>query len=189
MLSSDMTNYLVHAIEKMVEEKNTRDLGKLFAEPNEYIQRDWINKNTTLAVKKRDDSELDHDGTGYDLITCDGVMRIQSKLRATSLHLEQTRRNSQKNMNESSKTGHVKYKITETDIFLISRPLGYLANESYDNYLDSNTWKYIAIPTSAVEDPATPGYCYSNIPSKIWKKYIGNAEQTLIDVYNRLKYK
>lgn len=187
MLSNDMNMYLIHAIEKMVEEKNTRDLGKLFAEPNEYIQRDWINKNTTLTVKKRDDSKSDHDGAGYDLITIDGVMRIQSKLRATSLHLEQTRRNSQKNKNESSKTGHVKYKITETDVFLISRPLGYLANESYTNYLDYTTWKYIAIPASAVEDPSTPGYCYSNIPSKIWKKYIDNAEKTLNDVYYRLK--
>lgn len=157
--------------------KNTelRDLGKLFADPNEHIQRDWINKNTKLNVVKRDDFNSDANASGYDLITTDNILKIQSKLRATDIHLEQTRRKSIKNKN-SSDTGHVRYSVGEADVYVFSRP-------DIDDYLNINKWEYIAIPESAIIDSKNPKYLRPRVPKSIWKKYIGNAIDILEKEY------
>ena len=125
-----------------------RDLGKLFADPNEYIQRDYINKNTSLKVIKRKDGDLN--ATGFDLITTDSILKIQSKLRAGAIHLEQTRRKSKKNTN-SSNTGHVRYSVGEADVYIFSRP-------DCSDYLNLKKWQYIAIPETALIDPKNPKY-------------------------------
>ena len=88
--------YLRESQKSLSKDMNLRDLGKLFADANEHIQRDWINENTTLNVIVRDDHNTDANASGHDLETTDGIFRIQSKLRADSLHLEQTRRKSKK---------------------------------------------------------------------------------------------
>jgi len=36
--------YLALSKEKMIQENSRIDLGKLFANPNEFIQADWINE-------------------------------------------------------------------------------------------------------------------------------------------------
>ena len=100
--------YLRESQESLSKDINLRDLGKLFADANEHIQKDWINENTKLDVEVRDDFDDDANASGYDLHTIDGVLKIQSKLRAKILNLEQTRRKSKKNEN-SSDTGHVRY--------------------------------------------------------------------------------
>jgi hypothetical protein len=157
--------------------KNTelRDLGKLFADPNEHIQRDWINQNTKLNVVKRDDFNSDANASGYDLITTDNILKIQSKLRATDIHLEQTRRKSIKNKN-SSDTGHVRYSVGEADVYVFSRP-------DINDYLNIDKWEYIAIPESAIIDPKNPKYLRPRVPKSIWKKYIGNTKDILEKEY------
>lgn len=157
--------------------KNTelRDLGKLFADPNEHIQKDWINENTKLNVVKRDDFNSDANASGYDLITTDNILKIQSKLRATDIHLEQTRRKSAKNKN-SSDTGHVRYSVGEADIYVFSRP-------DVNDYLNINKWEYIAIPESALIDPKNPKYLRPRVPKSIWKNYVGNTKETLEKEY------
>ena len=59
---SKIVYYLVIAFLKLLESKKLRDLGKLLAESNEYIQEDWINENTNLKVKKRQDNDLNASG-------------------------------------------------------------------------------------------------------------------------------
>lgn len=163
--------------------KNTelRDLGKLFADPNEHIQRDWINENTKLNVVKRDDFNSDANASGYDLITTDNILKIQSKLRATDIHLEQTRRKSVKNKN-SSDTGHVRYSVGEADIYVFSRP-------NINDYLNINKWEYIAIPESALIDPKNPKYLRPRVPKSIWKEYVGNSKEILEKEYLNKKEK
>lgn len=158
--------------------KNTelRDLGKLFADPNEYIQCDWINENTILNVVKRDDFNSDSNASGYDLITVDEVrLKIQSKLRAKSIHLEQTRRKSQKN-EFSSDTGHVRYSAGEADVYVFSKP-------DVNDYLNISKWEYIAIPESALIDPDNPQYLIPRVPKKIWKNYVGKVKEILENEY------
>lgn len=152
-----------------------RDLGKLMAEPNEYIQRDWINENTSLRVVKRDEVDVDSNASGYDLITTDMKLRIQSKLRASTLHLEQTRRKSKKNQ-KNSNTGHVRYAAGEADVYMFSRP-------DTTDYINVSKWQYIAIPESALIDPKNPTYLIPIIPSKIWKQYVGKAKEVLETLY------
>ena len=93
--------YLALSKEKMIQENSRIDLGKLFANPNEFIQADWINETTNLNVKRRDADDGSNNGDGYDLITTDHVFTIQSKLRVKQMHLECTRR-----LNEGGKNDH-----------------------------------------------------------------------------------
>ena len=156
-----------------------RDLGKLFADPNEHIQTDWINENTNLNVKKRNDFTIDANAGGYDIITNDGKLKIQSKLRAGSIHLEQTRRKSQKNINSSS-TGHVRYSVGEADVYMFSRP-------DIADYLNISKWQYIAIPERDLIDPQNPQYLLPRVGKSIWKKYVDNAVKVLETEYNLKK--
>lgn len=168
--------YFDIGLQGLLRDKNYRDLGKLFAEANEYFQQDWINENCDFQVEKRNDFDDDADASGYDLISADSKMKIQSKLRATSIHLEQTRRKSGKNTIAENNTGHVRYKVSELDVVLVSRP-------NLDEYDNMDKWELIALPTKDIEDPKTPGYCYANVPKRIWSKYIGHTKEVLEEVY------
>ena len=165
--------YLVMSIRALMKEKNWRDLGKAFATANEHFQKDWINENTSFMVKVRDDFDNDKDAGGYDLVSLDDKkMKIQSKIRINTIHLEQTRRKSKKHEGGASVTGHVAYMVDEMDVFLISRPCK-------DDYSDMEKWELIALPAKALENPKNPGFIYNNVPKKIWTKYVGKTKEIL----------
>tara|TARA_Y100001963_G_C6781031_1_gene449873 strand:- start:2641 stop:3216 length:576 start_codon:yes stop_codon:yes gene_type:complete len=171
--------YLRESQKSLSNDVNLRDLGKLFADPNEHIQKDWVNENTKLNVEVRDDFEDDANAAGYDLYTTDGVLTIQSKLRARGLHLEQTRRKSKKNENSSS-TGHVRYSVGEADVYLFSRP-------DVEDYLNIGKWNYIAIPERFLVDKENPKYLVPRVNKSIWKNFIGRATEILEEEYDRKK--
>jgi hypothetical protein len=171
--------YLSLAMNELSSNLELRDLGKLFANPNEYIQSDWINENTTLNVVKRNDFKSDSNASGYDLITVDSKLKIQSKLRADKLHIEQTRRKSKKN-NLSSDTGHVRYSVGEADVYVFSRP-------QIDDYLNIKKWNYIVIPEWELIDSENTGYLIPRVPKKIWGRYVGKSVETLENEYLRKK--
>lgn len=187
MISKDLLNtlkqespfayYLIVSTQNLLKKCNVRDLGKVMAEGNEIYQIDWINENTTLKVKKRDDELLEPNGGGHDIVSLDEILRIQGKLRATQIHLEQTRRKSGVNI-ENSENGHVRYKVSECDVFLFTRP----DLQEYDNI---DKWDLIAIPSKVIEDPKKPGYILGQVPKKIWKKYVGNAKEVLESEYEK----
>jgi hypothetical protein len=186
--------YLPLALENLKREGNTRDVGKLLALPNEYFQQDTINKmKIGIKVFHRDDMsdeanfEQDPNESGYDLITESGV-RIQSKFRATSLHLETTRRNSKKNAGAASSSGHVAYSMGETDVFLLTVPSGGKPSKKGRSYEDIISFlenpegaELIAIPESALEDPKSPGFIRPRVPMSIFNKYKGKLKEVLID--------
>ena len=115
--------------------------------------------------------------TKVDVI--DGKLKIQSKLRATSIHLEQTRRTSGKNTVKSS-TGHVRYSVGEADVYMFSRP-------DVEDYINISKWEYIAIPEKELIDPSNPQYLLPRVNKSIWKKYIGKANEVLESAYNSKK--
>ena len=166
--------YLALSSTNLVKNGNVRDLGKLYAEANEYIQLDWINENTNLRVIKRD--EFDNSGTadGWDLITSDGVMKIQSKLRFGGFHIEQTRRNTTNNsLNNRANSGYIRYAVGEADVYLFSKP------KSLEKYTDIKSWDIIAIPEEDLIDLNYPGFLYRSVPKKIWTKWIGRTKDVL----------
>lgn len=159
------------AYENMVQEEDTRELGKLLAAANEYMQRDWINQNTSLKVlRQTTGNDNDKNGSGYDLISSNGL-RIQSKFRSKAMHLETTRRKSQKNAGSASTSGHVAYSIDEADVYVFTRPDG-----DYNNPSNANI---IAIPASALEDPKNRGFLIRSVPKKIWVSFVGKAKGVL----------
>lgn len=168
--------YFEIGLKGLLRDKNYRDLGKLFAEANEYFQQDWINQYCNFEVEKRNDFDNNADASGYDLISINGKLKIQAKLRAKTIHLEQTRRKSGKNTIAENNTGHVRYKVDELDVVLVSRP-------NLDEYDNMDKWELIALPTKDIEDPKTPGYCYANVPKSIWSKYIGRSKEILEEAY------
>jgi hypothetical protein len=177
--------YLCKSLDSLIKRESVGPLGKILAEANEFIQADWINKNTKIKVVKReelDDSKLNFDknASGFDLITTDGKMKIQSKLRFSVLHLEQTRRVSDKNKN-SSGSGHVQYSVGESDVYLFSRPA------CVKDYDEPDKWAYFAIPETALIDPNNSNYLRRTVPKKIWKQYLDKAPEILESVYNNLR--
>jgi len=172
--------YLALSIKALQKEKNWQDLGKCHATANEHFQEDWINENCSFDVRVRDDFNADKDAGGFDIVSIDDKkMRIQAKIRATNIYLEQTRRHSKKNKGAASKNGHVVYRVGEMDVFLISRPF-------LEEYSNMNKWELIALPAKALENPKNPGFIYNNVPKKIWKEYVGKTKEVLEEVYESI---
>ena len=182
--------YLKLAMEKMVQEISVGDLGKIFAAANEFIQIDWINKNTTLNVKKREVDDGSNNGDGYDLITTDGILTIQSKVRSrSSIYLTQTRRMNKggKNDHAANNTGQARYKVDEADVFIFSKPLGFDGKREISKYGNIQEWDYIAIPSKILEDPKTPGYLVTNILKSMCTQYEGRLKEILESEYQKKK--
>jgi len=184
------------AMNRLIKEKNLRDLGKMFGDANEGVQCEWIENHCSFTSVPRTDFNDDPDASGFDLISPDGVkMKTQSKIRATDIHLATTRRKSKKNLGDVSIDGHVSYSSGEFDVLLISRPLGNKAtrNDSYpctarpiEEYPNVETWEMIAIPEVELHDHKRPGYLFNNVPKGIWGQYVGRASEVLEEVYESI---
>ncbi len=185
--------YIENAMARLIKEGNLRDLGKMWGDANEDVQSDWIAKNTSFTALPRSDFDDDPDASGFDLMTADiAKMKVQSKVRVSGIHLEQTRRKSAKNDGDASSTGHVSYSLGEFDVLLVSRPLGNKATKQdkyedtsrpIEEYANVEKWDMIAIPSTELEDPKRPGYLYNNVPKKVWGPYVGRAAEVLEEVY------
>lgn len=170
--------YIKLASDNFLKKGNIRELGKIFSEANEYIQKDWIHSNTSLKVVRNDDYTLNNVGFNYDLITSDGLMKIQCKLRFSGLHLEQTRRPTKNNLlNNRAASGYVRYAVGEADIYLFSRP------KSVQTYTDIKSWDIVAIPENELIDTKIPGYLLRSASEKSFKKYLGKTRETLEEAY------
>ena len=185
-MSLDINDYIKIAFESLLKEGVKRDLGKFLSEPNEHIQRDWINKSQDrFSVLRRQDffeSMDDINGGGFDLITTDKVLTMQAKFRGgKQMNLEQTRRASEKNIGAGLINGHVRYSLGESDVYIITNP-----NNCYDKI---DNWTFIAIPEIYLEDPKHKGYLYGTVPKKIIDKFSGKTIDTLFKCYDDKKIK
>ncbi len=163
--------FITEAFKNMIEENDTRELGKFLAIANEYMQRDWINSSTSLDVSRETGgNDGNKNGSGYDLISRNGL-RIQSKFRSSAFHLECTRRISKKNLGKGSSSGHVAYSSGEADVYVFTRPNG--------NYEDAAASELVAIPGVALEDPKNPGFLRRSVPKSIINEYAGKTVETL----------
>lgn len=164
----------------MIEESDTRELGKIRAIANEFVVLDYINDHTNLTVKRRADVKYgdgypiedgDKNESGYDLVSKSGL-RIQVKYRSKDLHFENTRRHSKKNKGSASKTGHTAYSVGEFDVVVFTRPTG-PADEI------SVSTNFLAIPACALEDKLNPGFCRPRVNKPVWTPYSGKCAETL----------
>lgn len=157
--------------EELIDEGDTREIGKFLAFPTErIIAPQWLRDVCGIeTVKSPDDSDGQQEK--YDRLSSKGL-RIQVKYRGGNiLHMEQTRRTSGKNASAGAKNGQVRYAINSFDVALIIIPNG---------YEDISNWQYLAIPSSELEDKNMPGYCVARVYAKIRRKYTGRAKEILI---------
>tara|TARA_B100001123_G_C15000707_1_gene903446 strand:+ start:255 stop:821 length:567 start_codon:yes stop_codon:yes gene_type:complete len=175
-------NALLAAHRELIENKNSREVGKIRQQANEHLQQEWINKNTNLNVLRRtdlpEDSEFlsDHNESGWDMVCKKSGLRIQSKYRGgQTIHMEQTRRVSKKNKGSASSSGHVVYTNDEFDVLVVTRPAQYR--------MECGKEDFIVMPVSAVEDPKNPGFLYKNVPKSVWSIW---QNRDPVEVLNQL---
>jgi hypothetical protein len=171
--SKKWDEYIALAWDDMARECIKREIGKMLAIPNEFFQKDWINENTELKVLRREEMEDDGDKnqSGYDLLSRNSL-RIQAKFRSSTIHLENTRRHSKKNQGAASQSGHVAYRVEETDVYCFSRP-------EEGCYINTDDTEILAIPARDLEDPKNPGFIRRSVPKSIVNKYKGRAIEIL----------
>jgi hypothetical protein len=174
MLNESWEPYVLAALRKVQEEENTREFGKLVQYGNEELQKDWINYNTALNLVPRKDN--DHNESSYDLVT-ENFLRIQSKIRSGELHLENTRRHSNKNAGAASKTGHTAYSVGEADVYIFTMPKDKKDKKSFMQ--STNGVEILAIPEHALIDPNNPGFLKTRVLAGVVKEYKGRAVEIL----------
>jgi len=177
-------DYLEPTLNELVEGNNTREFGKFVQQANEIAQQDWINKNTGLQPKRHTELtssdlehiklEHDHNEGGWDMICMKTGIRIQSKYRGgQSIHLEQTRRVSDKNKGAASRSGHVAYSAGEFDVLVVTRPPGPAHS------VDPNT-DFIIIPEKFLRDPKNPGFLFRCVPKSVEKEWANVDKAALL---------
>jgi hypothetical protein len=143
-------------IEQILDPSQHRDVGKLLANPSEFI----VDK---ILAEKSGRPIVRVGGVAYDGKTNDDkkCIRHQIKFRMGSWHLETTRRNSIKNAKTNS-TGHVAYSKDEFDVLIIFIPgptFGITGS------------KIRCIPVEALINPKKPDQLITQITSNIRKIY------------------
>ena len=202
--SSDQTwdAWVILSHKQMLQEQDTRELGKVRAIGNEHLQKTVLNSDPNMGIKfyRREDlvelgadalapnlrkelESFDKNQAGYDLLSEDRL-RIQTKYRGNGLHLENTRRHSEKNKGAASKSGHTAYSLGESDILLLTVPRDPKAPHT-NNLAD---YMLVAIPTSELENPNNPGFLRPSIPKKIFEVFAAkDYRETIKEVNNKVK--
>ena len=143
-------------IQKSMDPKQQRDIGKLLAPAAEDYVNDFLETRTGRRIEMVN-------GKAYDGETVDGgkAVRHQTKFRADAWHLESTRRNSAKN-EKTNATGHVAYTSDEFDMLAI-----FIPGRSF-GIGDSNVR---CIPVKELVNPKKPDQLLTNIPRALRDKY------------------
>ena len=174
MVSESWDRYVLAGLHKIQNEQNTREFGKVVQYGNEELQKDWIVHNTKLRLVNREDD--DHNESSYDLIT-ENDLRIQSKIRSGDLHLENTRRHSNKNAGAASKTGHTAYSVGEADVYVFTIPKD---KKDKNAFIRSTSGaEILAIPEHALVDRNNPGFLKTRVLVAVVKEYKGRAAEVL----------
>ena len=171
--------YILHAHNRMINNKNTKEIGKIRANAAEYFVVDWLNnflqKNgyepkwitihaeDVIQCSKFELKSSDPNSSGFDIYLLNRnthkYFRIQVKYRNSDFHFETTRRNSKKNENKNT-TGHVVYSADEFDILIGICTFNNLSNEL-------PTDKNISIiDIDILKDPKNPENLISKISNK-----------------------
>ncbi len=185
---------ILEAHKNLMIENDTKELGKIRQQANEYLQQSWINQNTSLQVTRQSElrgtPDYDSNESSWDLIDDGGeepsFLTIQSKYRggksmSGAFHMEQTRRNSKKNAGEASSSGHVTYSSEEFDVALFTRPAKITPQFNGNDDL-------IAIPEYALRDPKRPGFLYRSVPMAVVREWAAfPASKVLEDLRTKKK--
>lgn len=176
-IKSPWNDYVIESILRCINNNDTTTLGKILAPAAELWICDELNKSGIEAEVRS--------SNGYDLLLRDGK-RIQAKYRfsdgltaySKQLHFENTRRLSNKNQGEASKSGHVSYSSKEFDY--VAPMIIHCKKEDMDpvKYFEAlNNPHILLVPVEDLEDPNRPGFCRNSIPSTALEKNKDNIQK------------
>ena len=164
-----LSNCVALGFEMLIEEGDTREIGKFLAFTTEkVIAPQWLEE--TCGIKTVDSPDEENQQARYDRLAVGSNLRIQVKYRGgKSLHMEQTRRTTGRNAVGGAKNGQVRYSTDSFDVILFVIPNG--------QYADTSNWEYLAIPAWELEDETMPGFCVGRVSAALQKKYRGKAKE------------
>ena len=173
---------------ELVEESNTREIGKIRQHANEYMVQDWLNTVWEYPVCRHEEMTeeqfgvLDHNCSGWDMLEPISGMRIQAKYRAGKnksgrWHMEQTRRTTGTNTKKTH-NGQVRYGAEEFDVMLFTTPQK--ISEVF------SPGDLIAIPSDELRDPMMPGFLVGRAPPALVEKW---AQRDTIEVIREVRAK
>lgn len=182
-----LTNFEIASImaqRSLIDEKNTREIGKSRQHSSERLVQNYLNENWRKVyrqeeLKDMEGVEHDHNESGFDLLEPISGLKIQVKYRGgNNIHLEQTRRSSTKNQGKASESGHVVYSSGEFDVLLAIRP----AKFRYDFHPDEDL---VIIPEHELHDPEKPGFLKKSVGISL-EKELRNKYKNIVDVLDSL---
>lgn len=182
-----LTNFEIASImaqRSLIDEKNTREIGKSRQHSSERLVQNYLNKNWKKVyrqeeLKNMEGIDHDHNESGFDLLEPISGLKIQVKYRGgNNIHLEQTRRSSTKNQGKASESGHVVYSSGEFDVLLAIRPTEF--RYDFDPEKD-----LVVIPEHELHDPAKPGFLKKSV-GLIQERNLREKYKNVVDVLNAL---
>ena len=163
----------LEANKSLVNTKDTREIGKSRQHSAELLIVDWLNSlSLGLDVKTQKElhdienisevlPEFDHNESGFDAYCINTKKRFQIKYRGgKDIHMEQTRRSSEKNKGAASSTGHVVYSEGEFDVLVVVRP------EEISNSFNSSR-DILVVSEDELRDPSNPGFLVRRVGKKL----------------------
>jgi len=138
-----------------------------------------------------DEFNYKNNGPGFDKLLHLNNKKIQIKFRQVNgktpysrqVHFENTRRHSQKNQNESAKSGFVTYSNSEFDFVIIV--LCHIVDFRRPHH---KNWNYSIISSQELEDVNNKGYCLPKIPSELLFENKLDDIYMLTDKLKKLQY-
>ena len=189
-----LTNFEIASImaqRSLIDEKNTREIGKSRQHASERLVQNYLNENWRRVfrqeeLKGMEGIDHDHNESGFDLLEPVSGLKIQVKYRGgQNIHLEQTRRSSTKNKGKASESGHVVYSSGEFDVLLAIRPTEFRYHFDPDEDL-------VIIPEHELHDSEKPGFLKKSIglpQEKILRKKYKNIVDVLNGVIKKMEAK
>lgn len=184
MQNYSITDLILEAYHEKVEEKNTRDIGKMLQFVAEGYARRWLKEECEIESTSSENDDMGNETT-WDILTANKT-RAQVKYRGgkvksgrPNLFLETTRRNSIKNAGAKSSSGHVAYSSDEFDIALFVIP-----SKDFD-FFTTFGLEVIAIPSKELINPKHPDILVKNVPAKIMDRYLGKAKEVILEYENK----
>jgi hypothetical protein len=185
--AAGLTNFEIAAImaqRSLIDEKNTREIGKSRQHSSERLVQNYLNENWRKVyrqeeLKNMEGIDHDHNESGFDLLEPISGLKIQVKYRGGSnIHLEQTRRTSTKNLGKASESGHVVYSSGEFDVLLAIRPTEF----RYDFQPEKDL---VIIPEHELHDSKNPGFLAKSV-GRLKERELRSKYKNIVDVLNDL---
>ena len=178
----------LEANKSLIQAKDTREIGKSRQHSAEFLVVEWLNslalgldvktQKEIHVLKENSDilPEFDHNESGFDAYCINTKTRFQIKYRGGGgIHMEQTRRTSEKNKGPGSTSGHVLYSSGEFDVLVVVRP------EEISLSFDASN-DILVFPEGDLRNPKKPGFLFGSVKRSLEKEVRSKIAEDSIEI-------